>query len=63
MMWKVKRDLLFIVWRDYMEEIEIEVDKLISYIKGNPKTNNNENDPIFKRYKDFKDEIEKAKEE
>lgn len=46
-----------------MEETGIEFDVLISYIKGNPKTNNNENDPIFKKYKDFKDEIEKAKEE
>lgn len=46
-----------------MEEIEIEFDALISYIRGNPKTNKNENNSIFKKYKDFKDEIEKAKEE
>ena len=45
-----------------MEETEIEFDILISYIRGNPPKSNN-NDPIFKKYKDFKDEIEKAKEE
>ena len=43
---------------------EIEINNLISYIRGNPKTNNNENNnSIFKKYKDFKDEIEEAKEE